>query len=274
MPTLEQIQTLVIKGAFIIMREESQFKAMAGALPNLKEWHCSYVKPKAAAYGTVTNIIREFPKTITHLNLNLESFYHKEVPKIHTIQLSHHLCHELGSILPQLEAITFTGRICSAFGDFALRAVEGIREPKLKAVDIVVKNCCREPTAGTHGAGIHHPSFIRAFENLVVSMVRLLPKYKELNYIRVRFIDLDGAWTLLNPYFQLKGDTCKGLWSDLILSTLQTVRPDAKYDVPHGDVTETLSERGVDKTFLMYPTTRPTTMKVTSYEMFAGGIYA
>lgn len=50
LPPIKTIRTLVIKGAWNIMRGEEDFAAISRALPNLKEWHCTYAKPKKKAY--------------------------------------------------------------------------------------------------------------------------------------------------------------------------------------------------------------------------------
>jgi hypothetical protein len=46
LPTLPHIRTLVMKGAWNIMREEKHFQVLAAAVPSVSEWHCTPAKPK------------------------------------------------------------------------------------------------------------------------------------------------------------------------------------------------------------------------------------
>lgn len=61
--------------------------------------------------------------------------------------------------------------------------------------------------------------------------------------MRIRFIDLDTPCPLLNPYFQLKGTECTGIWSEEILSLLEKARPAAGFEA----LCEGLGGLGVDK---------------------------
>jgi hypothetical protein len=50
LPSLARIRTLILKSAWNIMRTEEDFDTIMAALPNLKEWHSSYAKPKSKSY--------------------------------------------------------------------------------------------------------------------------------------------------------------------------------------------------------------------------------
>jgi hypothetical protein len=50
LPRLARIRTLIVKSAWNIMRTEEDFDTIMAALPNLKEWHSSYAKPKSKSY--------------------------------------------------------------------------------------------------------------------------------------------------------------------------------------------------------------------------------
>ena len=266
--TLPNIRTLIMRGAWNVIRSQPDFSGMAVALPNLREWHCTYSKPKAKAYMTVYSVLNYFPSTITHLNICLEGFYSKKViatTKVQDLTKDHHLCEALGRIMPQLEALTLTGRLCGQLFAAAAESARHVRKPRLKSVDLVVKNCCRSAFGPTDSPGIHNWVFIQAFESLVTSATRTLSFFPDLSFLRIRFIDLDAPCPLLNPYFQLQGDECTGLWNDHILNFLALARPRAGFV----DIGDGVAGRAVSKTFFNYPTQRPKGIKSTSYMAFA-----
>ena len=271
---LSSIRTLILKGAWNLLREQSDFELMAAALPNIREWHCTYSKPKTKAYHTITNVIRHFPTTITQLNICLEGFYSKEstpAAKMRVLQIEHHLCKDLGRIMPQLEALAFTGRVCRQLFISAVESAFNSRKPRIKSLDLVVKNCCRDSNAWDDGTGIHNSSFIRAFETLVTSGVGTLMFYPQLNFLRIRFIDLDAACPLLNPYFQLQRGVCTGLWSEEILEFLRRARPSAKY----AELVDGLGMQAYDKegrAITGWPLQRPRSIKIGSYSTFEEGV--
>jgi hypothetical protein len=105
-----------------------------------------------------------------------------------------HICFELAKALPQLEALTYSGRICHHFFAQATRLAEQ-QASKLKSLDIIVQNCCRPKNVWSDGTGISNWAFIKSFEALVTAGVHSLSKLTELNYLRIRFIDLGMANT-------------------------------------------------------------------------------
>lgn len=274
LPELPCIRTLILKGAWNVMREDSHFAALAAALPNIREWHTTYAKPKTKAYRLMSSVIHHIPATLTHLNLCLEGFYSKDSvasSKMRQLQLTHHLCRDLGALIPQLEALTFTGRVCSCLFTTAIVSAEKQRKPRLKSVDLIVKNCCRDPNSWNDSTGIHNWAFIKAFEALVVAGVRSLQAYPDLSFLRIRFIDLDSPCPLLNPYFQLQKNRCSGIWNDDILTAIGAGRPAAGFS----NLGEELGSRSVDKEgriILGWPVMRPRTIKVGSYAAFAEGV--
>ena len=274
LPTLPNIRTLVLKGAWNIIREEPHFKTISTALPNLREWHCTYAKPKVKAYQTICNVLRNLPSNLTHVNICLEGFYTKETTsspaKWRLMYPEHHLCRDLGRVLPQLEALTFTGRICTSFFTTAMKITErGRGKPRLRSLDLVVKNCCRDPTAWNDGTGIHNWSFIKAFESLVVAAVQSLQTFLELQFLRIRFIDLDSPCPLLNPYFLLQNNRCTGIWNDEILLLLSQGRPKARFAQLSEDLGCSGSAKEGRPSANDWPRQRPKSIKVSSYAALA-----
>lgn len=229
---LPNVTTLILKGAWNIIRTDSDFEILSRALPNLREWHCAYSKPKTDGYMAMCKILQQFPRTIVRLNLCLEGLYAKEdisVTKWRKVYPANHVCLDLGVLGPQLERISYTGRLCGKLFESASKAaISGCRDrPPLKSVDLVVKNCCRENQENwTDGTGAHHKDFITLFHGLVTEGCRALQIYSELSYLRIRYIDLDTPNQMMNPYFHLQPNgKCAGFWDEEILALLQKARP-------------------------------------------------
>lgn len=234
---LPNVGTLILKGAWNIIRTDTDFQILSRALPNLREWHCAYSKPKTDGYMAMCGILQQFPRTIVRLNLCLEGLYVKEdisVMKWRKVYPENHVCLDLGLLAPQLERLTYTGRICGKlFQTASTAAIAGSRDrPPLKSVDLVVKNCCREhPGNWTDGTGIHHLEFILLFRKLVIEACRALEVYTEISYLRIRFIDLDSPNQLMNPYFHFQPNgKCAGFWDEEILALLQKARPGVVFE--------------------------------------------
>ena len=231
LPILHNTKTLILKGAWNMIRSQADFAIFASALPSLREFHCTYHKPKTMAYATICeSLTLDLPSTITHLNLCLEGLYTKNnasLKKWRKLYPARHICRSLGAVAPQLESLTYTGRVCGTLFSHALQAAEQNRHScaRLKSIDIVVNNVCRDPHTHNDGTGIHNWPFILAFETLVIHAVRSLRAYTAVQNMRIRFIDLDSPAPLLNPIFHLEGNRAKGIYSDEILKTLTESRP-------------------------------------------------
>lgn len=229
------IGSLVLKGAWNIVREPYDFYNLKSALPNLREYHCTYAKPKIQAYAAMCCIMKCFPSTINHLNICLEGLTSKpsSTPeKWRKLYAEYHICNDIGRLLPKLETLSYTGRICSSLFKTALDVAEKSRDTSnLKSVDLIVRNCCRPNGCGYNDAtGIYQIDFINAFKTLVLEAVRSLSFFSSLHYLRIRFLDLDSPNPLLNPYFHLQGNKVTGIWNDEILTLLRAARPDAEYE--------------------------------------------
>jgi hypothetical protein len=192
LPVLDTITTLVIKGQWNILRTNSDFQVIANALPHLHEWHGSYAKPKSKSYICMATIFPYLPENITHLNIVLESDYRREVicPTFYRkVNLGMHFCSEMARGMPALEHFAYTGRVCSSFFDNAA-AHSNKRNSRLKAIDLTVKNVCRQQYQWNDGSGITDSNFILAFESLVLSACRSLNILAAVEFLRINFIDL------------------------------------------------------------------------------------
>ncbi|KAL1956064.1 hypothetical protein VTO42DRAFT_7659 [Malbranchea cinnamomea] len=277
---LPNIQCFTMRGAWNIMRDYQHWRNLSEALPNLREWNCTYAKPKPEAHLNIKKILQNFPARITRLTIGLDGLCSKNNSHLRWFNVNahneQHFCRQLGEVMPQLESLTFTGKTCATLFTYAKSAMMNAKaHPKLKSVDIVVKACCAEPgnqgdTAIIHGdfTGVGNLSFIAAFENLVVSAISSLDVFTALDYLRIRYIDLDSICGQLNPYFQLKGNTCSGIWSDKILTALQTARPSVQFEelsdgiLPEHGISLSTGNRGV-------PRTRPKGIRVGAYKIIA-----
>ena len=264
-PEHHKISTLILKGSWNIIRQTTDFQNLAIALPNMREWHCVYAKPKTDAYKAMCGVLRHFPPTISKINLCLEGLNGKQpssLAKWRKLYPEFHICKNLGRLFPQLETLIFTGHVCACLFKSATTAVSSLRDlPKLKSIDLFVRNCCRDSTDLDDGPSIHNWPFIQAFEQLVVEAVTALGVYPQLDYMRIRFLDLDSPRPLLNPYFQLENNVCTGMWDKKILTALREARPSAQF--------ETTVDEGVLDWFEGPVFSRPKSMKAGSYAALA-----
>jgi hypothetical protein len=230
---------------------------------------------------------------LRHVNISLDGMYSKDPTTLGSSSLpghSHpHLCDRLGAVLPQLESLSFTGKICECLWSSAIQALSRTKEePRLQALEIVVKSCCRQrvtnidPVTGetvvdelggvmADGAGITNLIFIKAFERLVLHTVDALAYFPHLNYARIRFIDLDSPCTLLNPYWLMERRRIYGIWNEEIVERLNEVRPETGYD-ELGDGIEVGGFRKGDaesSVGSLYPRFKPRSIKTTSYRVVA-----
>ncbi|KAL4734818.1 hypothetical protein BDV11DRAFT_46247 [Aspergillus similis] len=281
LPMLPDIQTFVMRGAWNIMRDHQHWITLSQALPNVREWHCSYAKPKIEGYETIAGIFRRLPPSLLHVNISLEGFYNKDNSQNRWLGDGvnpPHLCRLLGEVAPRLESLTFTGKVCACLfestkNSMATRPNQS-QKSKLKSLDLVVKTCCRDKKLYPglpfldDFFGITNLNFIRAFEELVVASINGLQIHQKLEYMRIRFIDLDSACPPLNPYFQLVGTKATGLWNEPILEALHEARPEAQFV----KLTDGISPQYGNNNQIVgaiYPRTRPLSIHASTYRIIA-----
>ncbi|KAJ0107991.1 hypothetical protein J7T55_008127 [Diaporthe amygdali] len=277
LPRIAPIRTLVCKGQWNLIRSEDDFDAIVYALPNLQEWHGNYSKAKSKSYLCMAAILPKLPLNLTSLSLNLEGVeYRRELsfpPYFLKVSNTLHFCTKLAEAAPNLEHFAYTGRVCRAFFDLLARLVEP-RSTRLKTIDLTVRNCCRHVIHWNEsGSGITDMNFINAFEQLVLAGIRALGRLKAVEYLRIRYVDLDSPVPPLNPYFILRDGWCSGVWSDAIVAELNRTRPDAQFE----DLAESFGEVGINKDGRMvispeFPRSRVLSLKLSNYAYLAGGI--
>ncbi|KAI9376447.1 hypothetical protein BJX61DRAFT_365756 [Aspergillus egyptiacus] len=278
LPVLPDIQTFVMRGAWNIMRDYQHWSTLSQALPSVREWHCSYAKPKVEGYETIAGILRRLPPSLLHINVTLEGFYSKENSQSRWLGDGinpPHLCRLLGEVAPRLESLTFTGKVCSSLFESTRNLMSTWpAKSRLKSLDLVVKTCCRDKKANPglpffdELSGITNMNFIKAFEKLVIGAVESLQPHSELNYMRIRFIDLDSACPPLNPYFQLVDNQCTGLWNAPILEALHAARPNADF-VKLTDGIYPQYGQNHQLVGAIYPRTRPLSIHASTYRIIA-----
>ncbi|KAJ5041671.1 uncharacterized protein L3040_005244 [Drepanopeziza brunnea f. sp. 'multigermtubi'] len=272
LPVIKTIRTLVCKGQWNLIRTDQDFQNIANALPNLNEWHASYAKPKSKSYLSMATILPKLSETLTHLNVCLEADYRREtsVPfffkKVNRVT---HYCVEMAKAIPTLEHLSYTGRVCKSFFDHGAK-ISNPRRSRLKSIDIIAKNVCRPATDWSNGSGITEGGFVSAFEALVVSSVKSLDTLAALEFLRIRFLDLDFQVPALNPYFQLENKQCTGLWSETIVDALTKARPSAAFAEAPRDLTDIGVKDGQVQTPANFSKTKPLSIKLSTYQAFAG----
>ncbi|KAJ5313078.1 hypothetical protein PENANT_c018G10380 [Penicillium antarcticum] len=282
LPVLKNIETLVMRGAWNLMRDFEDWHHISRALPALREWHCSYAQPQPNAYITMMHILIRPPPTIRHLNLTLEGFYNNKDVTQTSFPIPRAvlppICTLIGQSAPHLESLSFTGRICASFFE-AMKSELGkmTTSSRLRSLDIVVKSCCRDEAANKEAfmvpptpelSGINNMNFIYIFESMVLEAVKGLARLPQLDYIRIRYIDLDSTCPLLNPYFQLSNNECTGLWSHEILTALQLNRPNVHY-VELADGIYPQYGKNNQMVGAIYPRTRPQSINAAMYKIIA-----
>lgn len=259
LPALPQTKILILKGAWNIIRRPEDLALLVNAMPALQELHCSFHHLKTEAYTTMCQCISfHLPPTLVHLNVGLDGLYTKQVAglqKWRKIYPKWHICWKLSLMLPYLEILSYTGRVCHSLFSRVLDWGSGERasspdHTRLKVIDLLVNNVCCDPLIGIHNdaAGVHHYPFILAFERLVVAALRALRVYTSVTQVRIRFIDLDSAAPLLNPTFHLERGKAWGFYSDTILRALSDARPDTAFVGVRGDYGAVLARDRPDHT--------------------------
>ncbi|KAK4866766.1 hypothetical protein LT330_007929 [Penicillium expansum] len=280
LPVLEHIQTFIMRGAWNLMRQLDDWHNISRALPALSEWHCVWVQPHLNAYFIMMHVFTRPPATIQHINLSLEGFYNNDslLGRLSGPRNSlPPICSLLGEAAPRLESFTYTGRVCWYFFERLKQGATAMGScSRLRSLDLVVKACChnKKVDRSHHWSqmsqgigGITSLVFIRAFEAMVVKAIECLSVLPALEYLRIRFIDLDSRCPPLNPYFQLVNNECTGLWSEDILKALRVNRPSASFLA----LTDGLAAEYSDQQIVgaMMPRARPLGIQVNTYSLLA-----
>ncbi|KAK4098657.1 hypothetical protein N658DRAFT_476566 [Parathielavia hyrcaniae] len=278
MPRVPSVRTLICKGQWNLIRGEEDFDTIMSALPHLQEWHGSYSKPKSKSYLTMAKILAK-PLRLTSLDLCIEGDYRRELsvpPYFLKVSSRVHFCSRLAAAAasPSLERISYTGRVCKQFfADLVHRHVKDPRQTRLKSIDLTVKNCCRQVSHWNEsGSGITDMNFIHAFEELVIAGIRSLARLKSVEYLRIRYVDLDSPFPPLNPHFTLQHNRCTGVWSDVIIAEMDSARPAARFE----ELCESFGEVSYRKDGRMtltpeFPTSAISSLKISNYALLNGG---
>ncbi|KAK3305427.1 uncharacterized protein B0T15DRAFT_196597 [Chaetomium strumarium] len=278
MPKIRSIRTLICKGQWNLIRGEEDFETIMSALPNLQEWHGSYSKPKSKSYLTMADILVK-PMRLTSLDLCIEGDYRRELsfpPYFLKVSNRLHFCSRLASSAasPSLEHISYTGRVCKQFFLDLTAKRKDPRQTRLKSIDLTVKNCCRNVEHWNEsGSGITDMNFINAFEELVIAGIRALGRLKSVEYLRIRYVDLDSPFPPLNPYFLLRDSRCSGVWSDAIVAELNRSRPEALFE----ELSESFGEMGYNKNGRInfspeFPKSKAMSLKLSNYALLSAGM--
>ncbi|CAG8894190.1 unnamed protein product [Penicillium egyptiacum] len=281
LPILDHIQTFIMRGAWNLMRELEDWHNISQALPALSEWHCAWAQPHLNAYFIMIHILVHPPVTIRHINLSLEGFYNNSDGLLAGLSGPRSslppICSLLGETAPRLESFTYTGRVCWFFFETLKQGATAMgSHSRLRSLDLVVKACChnKQVDKSHHWSqmspgigGITSIAFIRAFEAMVVKAIECLSVLPALEYLRVRFVDLDSSCPPLNPYFQLVDNECTGLWSEDILEALRMNRPSASFIALTDGIAAEYNDQQIVGALI--PRVRPLGIQVNTYSLLA-----
>ena len=106
-----------------------------------------------------------------------------------------------------------------------------------------------------------------------MNTVEALRYFTNLEYLRIRFIDLDSPCTLLNPYWLLHKGRVYGLWNEEIVERLLETRPGLEYE-ELGEGIEPVGSRKSDVSgdrspSTLFPRFKPRSIKSSSYRVVA-----
>ncbi|KAG6245541.1 hypothetical protein E4U23_005295 [Claviceps purpurea] len=278
---IHSVRTLVTRGQWNLIRDRADFHTILSALPNLQEWQASYSKPKSKSYITMAEFMPSLPSRITNFSLCLENDYRREgimAAFYGKVAATTHICSRMAEVLPRLEHFSYTGRICHRLFNLSSRLVDP-STTRLRSIDLTVKNCCRHQSGNLHdfgygvqesGSGIQELGFIKAFEKLVLSAIKALENFKEVQYLRIRFVDLESILPPLNPYFLMENGQCSGVWNDAILAEMGRVRPHVAFT----ELCDSFGSISYNKDGRMvivpeYPRTKITSLKLANYRSLA-----
>ncbi|KAK1826220.1 hypothetical protein QBC39DRAFT_27865 [Podospora conica] len=279
MPKVETIRTLVCKGQWNLIRTGSDFDSIMSALPNLREWHANYTKPKSKSYINMAEILGK-PLHLTTLDLCIEADYRRETSCpafFRKVWEKAHLCPKLAQAVasPSMERVSYTGRICRQFFQDLVAKQADPRQTRLKSIDLTVKNFCRHGAQFEMGSGITDMDFIAAFEAFVIKGIRALNRLQNVDYLRIRYVDLDSPIPPLNPYFTMENGVCSGVWSDDILTELARARPAVQFE----ELADTLGALTTTKDGRVtiaadFPKSRIKSIKMSTYSLLQPNLAA
>lgn len=234
LPRLPHIETFVMRGAWNLVRKYHQWKKISRALPALREWHAVYPTIRSDVDELMCKMFRHPSNHLRHVHLNLEGTgIGEEIGPLQ--QFPDTVCARLSELTFGLETLSFTGKICDVFfGHLAYLAREARWPPRLRSLELSVLSCCPPAASFMTGnpspiRGITDMAFIRAFERIVLQAIVSLEFLPAVTYLNIRFLDVSPFIPQVKPYFRLEGNECTGLWSEVILNSLQQSRPLAKY---------------------------------------------
>ncbi|KEZ41464.1 Uncharacterized protein SAPIO_CDS7605 [Scedosporium apiospermum] len=264
-PSLLNVRTLVTKGQWNLLRDDVDFSFIMTSFPNLVEWHGSYSRPKSKSYLSMARFLPNIPSHVTHLSLFLEADYRREMSTpTYALKVANQVdfCRKLAEATPSLEHLSYTGRICRSFFEAAALKTNP-RLTRLKSIDLTVKNICRTSDLHSSGTGIFDILFIQNFEALVLAAIRSMDVLTALQFLRIRYVDLESAVPPLNPYFLMRDGKCTGVWSEALLRELGRVRPMAQYE----ELTENFGDLAWNKDGRLYVSTQGNRLRVRSLKI-------
>lgn len=275
LPRLPHIETVVLRGAWNLVRTHQQWTRVSQALPALRECHCTYPTPRSDVDSIIIKMLNRRQKYLRHVNLTLEGIggVAESEPGSSQPVCPEAVCVLLGYAAFRLETLAFTGTVCQTF----FRTLHGFCKnaqwpSRLRSLDVSVLGCCpdrSDPSVSPEPLlGITNLKFIHAFESLVIEAVKCLEFTPDLTHVNIRFLDVSPTCPQLKPYFELTNNQCSGLWSPAILDALHQSRPAAKFVELEDGIYPRFGEDG-QVVGIMAVSRRPLSVLVCRYELIA-----
>lgn len=268
---LPNIQVLILRGAWNIMRTSCEWANISSALPSLKECQYIYVQPQNAMHAPIYAVLRNIPVTLRHLNIHMPYYFN---PFVVTRLPPIHLCEVISIRGPQLNSLTLTGYFCeSIFKPHSFNTIP-LESATITSIELYLNGIC----AGHQKLGkiprVIGPSFwnwkyILLFERIILGALSWLGKYRSVQSIRIYTIDPTLPYQNITPYFEFENGIVRGLWSNKILRKLKVARPGAKY-LKYEDGAKVVFNSKGDAVEVELPAWRPMGIFIDVYAFMAG----
>lgn len=230
LPILPDVQTLVMRGSYNLVRHWAHWRTLARAFPNLEHWDSTWGPFNVDNWNLMKRALVCPPAKLKHLTLSFDGLCGLgELPEVHMKTL----CKELGEAAARMESFTLTGRICGRFFSTLCKEYRNVRDKRLLTLNLNVETLCNDCHAHVDDpfikphipvTGIQNPIYIRDFEIITMGAIQALKSVPTIQRISIRTLDIDSEWLMFAPYFEFKGQTCKGFWSTATVANLTSVR--------------------------------------------------
>lgn len=272
-PVVRRVQTLIMHGSWNLIRDCYHWDILSRAFPMITQWHCTFAQIKGAAYFHMSHLLQKPLWLVRHLNLDLGGLStFRESP----MELEGSICQSLGRAAAHLISLTYNGKLCASFWEALSKEAKRIAlRGRLQTLNLSLQNCCAPKMEGNSSwppplpySGVGNMQLVWAFEAMVLGCMESLGTMSQLNWIKIRYVDIDSHYSVFSPYFELVNRRCEGIWSEQIVAALAVSRPSAHFVEMRRGIEPKYDENGTVKG-VDAPTIRPRSIEADAYQILA-----